>query len=244
MIISNSRGFVFIHIHKCAGTSVELALEPLMKWNDILLSTGLFAGKLDSYYKGKYGIDKHSTAFKVQQMIGDELWNEYFTFSFVRNPFARVVSLYTYLNSVLEKASKRQNISSSVIREYSQSKNFPDKTPWCWPGIQALLTTDHFSDFIRSPFLSKAPGMKTQFSSLSDKSSGKLIVDFIGKVENLDDDWQRVSEKTGMKVKLGVKNSSNQGKHWTEYYTNSEDVKYLSEKYSLDFEHFGYDKSF
>lgn len=36
MIISMSRRFIFIHIHKCAGDTVETACAPYLAVNDIL----------------------------------------------------------------------------------------------------------------------------------------------------------------------------------------------------------------
>ena len=42
MIICHSRKYVFIHIHKTGGTSVESALEPTLHWNDLLLGSTPF----------------------------------------------------------------------------------------------------------------------------------------------------------------------------------------------------------
>ena len=37
MIISLNRRFVFVPIHKCAGTSVEVALGKLLRHNDVVI---------------------------------------------------------------------------------------------------------------------------------------------------------------------------------------------------------------
>lgn len=62
------KDFYQIHIQKTGGTSVRVAL----------------------------GIDRtpHETAFQIRDAIGQEAWDEAFTFTFVRNPFDRLVSNY------------------------------------------------------------------------------------------------------------------------------------------------------
>ena len=61
--------FSFIHINKCGGTSIEKVL------------------KLPKI---------HDTALQRRAVIGTEKWNQRFSFSVVRHPFSRVVSLYNY----------------------------------------------------------------------------------------------------------------------------------------------------
>lgn len=64
-----SARYVFIHINKCGGTSVEAAL----------------------------GIPKlHDTALARRRKIGSRRWDQAFTFAIVRHPYDRVVSLYHY----------------------------------------------------------------------------------------------------------------------------------------------------
>ena len=61
--------YVFIHINKCGGTSVEAAL----------------------------GIPKmHDTALARRRKIGSRRWEQAFTFAIARHPFDKAVSLYRY----------------------------------------------------------------------------------------------------------------------------------------------------
>jgi chondroitin 4-sulfotransferase 11 len=62
--------FVFIHINKCGGTSVEAALGIPCKI--------------------------HDTARARRLKIGRRRWEEAFTFALVRHPYARAISLYKF----------------------------------------------------------------------------------------------------------------------------------------------------
>jgi len=64
-------------------------------------------------------------------------------------------------------------------------------------------------------------------------------IDFIGRFENLQQDYDVVCDKIGMpSKKLQVFNSTPH-KHYTEYY-NDETVGIVAELYSKDIEYFGY----
>lgn len=62
--------FVFIHINKCGGTSVERALGiPLLN---------------------------HDTALQRRAKLGDKIWDRRFKFSLIRDPYHRAASLFFF----------------------------------------------------------------------------------------------------------------------------------------------------
>lgn len=62
--------YVFIHINKCGGTSVERALGIPIKI--------------------------HDTARRRRMKLGQRRWDEAYTFALVRHPYSRLISFYKY----------------------------------------------------------------------------------------------------------------------------------------------------
>ena len=67
---------VFIHLTKCAGSSIVRTL--------------------DFHPVDGPGGGHHAEASYIKQVVGDKIWNEYFKFTVVRNPYSKMVSLYRY----------------------------------------------------------------------------------------------------------------------------------------------------
>jgi hypothetical protein len=73
-MVSHENKFIFIHIPRTGGTSIEFGIGKDM-WKE----------------KPE---EKHMSASQTKEKCGDEVWEEYFKFSFVRDPWERVVSLW------------------------------------------------------------------------------------------------------------------------------------------------------
>lgn len=190
-MISHEHKCIFVHCHKCAGETIELAVF----------------GKSDIGFGGDPYEGSPEKHFSVNQYIkkyGDSVWNNYFTFSFVRNPWDRVISWIKYRD-------KRRNLyggrlNSSIIKKE-----------------------------VESPFFSN----NSYFNLLSFDSSGGSI-DFIGKVENLQEDFNTFCDKVGTpQQKLPHKNKTKH-KHYTEYY-DDETKSIVAKKYAKDIEYFNYE---
>jgi len=69
---------------------------------------------------------------------------------------------------------------------------------------------------------------------------GNILVDFIGKFENLHDDWTTVSGKLGLKQTLPHKKGSARNQHYAEYYSENT-KKIIENKFRVDIEYFGYE---
>ena len=94
MLVSKEKKFLFIHIPKAAGTSVKSALKP---WTTTPPPTRanrlLTQARLPRDYS-KRRWRKHGTLLHAQRRIPAEDFHTLFKFSFVRNPWNRLVSLF------------------------------------------------------------------------------------------------------------------------------------------------------
>jgi len=176
--------FVFIHINKTAGCSIESALH---------LETG------------------HWTAAEKIAAIGPVEWSRKFSFAFVRNPWDKVVSQYHYRLRV-----EKLGPSPPEFREWVRVA-FGEEDP------------DHRDD----PRL-----FMSQYDWLVD-NEGNLVVEFVGRFENLREHFRRVCEILRVSPELPHLNRTRHG-HYRDYY-DQESRAIIERVFRKDLEEFGYD---
>lgn len=102
MIISHSRRFIFIKSAKTAGTSLEAALSNYCSGSDVVTPLGDFefnrdeTGRWVHRARNAEGFEQHDWGVTIRNKVGPAVWNDYFKFSIARNPWDRVVSLFTW----------------------------------------------------------------------------------------------------------------------------------------------------
>lgn len=106
LVISKKNKLIFFHIPKNAGTSMSSALlknenyyYPWVIFSKILRK---FKKKTDNFFfdnfqKKIYLFSSHETVESVEKKISTEIFNNFFKFAIVRNPYSRFVSRYNYM---------------------------------------------------------------------------------------------------------------------------------------------------
>lgn len=158
MILSRRKKFVFVGIQKTATTSIEQILSQYE------------SRFLRYYYRRKHArvnrADgrgyKHLPAEMAQRLIGQRTWRDYYTFTFIRNPWARTFSEFT---------GHRHQPEFSA---YKKMETIPAFRAWIKDGGNWLVNEN------------------TMYKFISD-SDNQPIVDFIGRFEQMDSDWQEIS---------------------------------------------------
>ena len=129
MVVSHEYKCIFIHIPRTSGTSIE---KTLFEKNT--------ASRNPNYWK-KY---KHFKASQVREHVGEDVWNSYFKFSMVRNPWDRVVSRYMMF---WVEELKPINIGSGKSLQYFLENDGMHITPW-ENGITCCDYIDEELDYI------------------------------------------------------------------------------------------------
>ena len=203
MLISHSHKFIFLHNPKVAGSSIREVLTPYVdqpnrNWkNRLLVKLGV---------KAPLPYTHHLKARLVRDSLPKDIYDRYFKFVFVRNPWDLQVSLYHY---VLKNEGHHRH---KIIK---QMRSFDEYLAWKVENQDLRTQKDFVTD-----------------------ADGKIIVDFIGKYENLSEDFQTVCKVLKIDALLPHINQSKH-KDYRQYYTDR--TRQLVEEYLReDIEMFGY----
>jgi len=92
MIISHKHKFIFLKVPKTASTSVEIFFEQFCDENDIIG----FRGSKEKKDRINPEWWNHMPAYLIKKKIGNKIWDSYFKFCVIRNPWDFLVSLYFF----------------------------------------------------------------------------------------------------------------------------------------------------
>ena len=152
--------------------------------------------------------------------------NSFFIFTFVRNPFPRFVSFFQYV--------------------YSYSKR--NKTYHSWRKTFFWLSKVlSFEELVLK--VSKLPDFHldrhaySQFSRIKDYKTKGVKIDFIGKFETLQQDFEPLKQRFGLLPLEHHNKSTGEKENWRDYYT-PKTAKMIYQRYRKDFEMLGYEDEY
>ncbi|MBW1929078.1 MAG: sulfotransferase family 2 domain-containing protein [Deltaproteobacteria bacterium] len=214
MLISLKYKFLFVHIAKTGGTSIRAALR-WYKWKDPYRIPFFLCSRISALFGHRLAckIPRHAKIITAYEMLPRELFNELFKFAFVRNPWDLQVSSYHHI--------KRER-------------------PHLLKGIH------DFESFLRWKLDPSRPyhyiidtSMELQYDYLIDLD-GNVIVDFIGRYEQLEDDFNEACRRIGIRPpKLPHKRRARDRLDYREYYTE-ETAELIAQRFKKDIEMLGY----
>jgi hypothetical protein len=214
MILSLRYKFLFVHIAKTGGTSIRAALR-WYRWKDPYRIPQFICSRISSFSHHRLGckIPRHAKAIAAYEMLPRDLFDELFKFAFVRNPWDLQVSSYHHIQR------ERPHLLKGI-------KDFEAFLRWKLDPARPYQYLIDTSIELQSEYLVDL--------------NGNIIVDFIGRYERLEEDFQEACARIGIKApKLPHRRQAKDRTVYQKYYTD-ETVELIARHFSRDVEMFGY----
>ena len=194
--------WIFVHIQKTGGNSVRTALG-----GDI------------------FDARKHFRARELREYYGRATWDSCFKFSFVRNPWDRLVSWWSMIDNsqgLCRSAHNRQTSFSATCS--SEPQSFEEFLLRC---DDEIVDSDGRKNIFRN-----------QIDYLVD-DDGAIIVDYIGRFERLQEGFDEISRRLGRAPVALPRTNASEHAALREYYTPAM-ADIVARRYARDIEQFGY----
>ena len=212
MPISREKRFVFVHVPKTGGTSIEAALGVHGDWR--VEDRERFYGKIASPDLVERGFLtrylQHLTMGEILELAPETA--DFFRFAFVRNPYDRLVSTYFNTDPDLLRRARERGIELEGL-------SFPR-------FVQAAGALEHVHLRPQSDFLLDVAGTRA--------------VEFVGRFEALREDFGEVCRRLGVRSRLPHRNRSQRRQSYRVMY-DGDSRRFVEERYARDLEAFSYD---
>lgn len=215
MLISHSHRFIFFHVAKTAGLSVRNALQPYAEEPTsfkIKRPPKQKAGQPNPFYAVWEALLIHAKASDAQKELPPTVFEDYYKFAFVRNPWDWQVSMYHF---ILSEPTHVKHALVNALGSFERYLAWVIETP--------------------NPYAKGAT--KLQKEVLTDPD-GKLLVDFVGRYETLPQDFAQVCRQLDITAQLPHVNRSAHH-NYRAYYTERTG-QLVAEHFAADINLFGY----
>jgi len=208
--VSHDLRCIFVHVPRTGGTSIETALGLKGDWR--IENTHSMFGRITSpdLKQRIKSTDylQHLTANELRSLLLHEFQN-YYRFAFVRNPWDRMVSIYCHMDPHMK-------LEAEPGRPFTGT-SFGEFLEW----------SENITDAHLAP----------QYTYLY-AANGACLLDFVGRFEQLDQDFGRICAHLGVRLELPRVNASVRA-DYRDYY-NDTTRRLIERRYGEDVERFGY----
>jgi len=234
MLISHDHKFIFIHIGKTGGTSIEKTLCAA-------LDIDFEQTKKDA--EGHWW--KHIWAKGMRKRVGPQIWDDYFTFAFVRNPYDMILSLYSMYTQYPEYIDPEQY--PHLYHPWNQYKDFADFIQAMGeqryePDEKWRLQLDKLSAADQFQVWNSLKNLQTSYlteSWMGMDGPGEILVDFVGRFERLQEDFDQVCDRIGIGPLQLINHGATQHRPFASLY-NPAMAKIVEEHFAIDIQRWGY----
>jgi hypothetical protein len=230
MLISHRKRFIYTKTFKTASTSVESYFEKYCmaegSWEfrhgrEEHISAEGIIGYRGPNARGKTW-SNHMPASEIRQKIGHSMWDTYFKFCVIRNPFDKLVSRFYFRD---EQKKEKATLRNPLTRFYKKSD-----------GVEESTAIERFRKWIRGG------------GAIIDRDQyvidGEICVDYFIRFEELHEGIKHVCDALDIpfepekipKLKSGVR----KGVIPLYKYYDAETIEIVRDLYKFELETFGY----
>jgi len=232
MLISHKKRFIYTKTVKTAGTSVECYFEPYCmpegSWefshgrHEYVGAEGIIGSRGQRPESKSWR--NHMPASEIRDRIGDSIWNAYFKFCVIRNPFDKLVSAFYFF----EYQRKNRPAAFEARRQKKKLETFQN--------IEGNSPVERFRSWIRNG------------GSIIDRNKylidGRICMDYFIRFEDLQNGIEHVCSRLEIpfeshkipKLKSGIR----QNEIPLHEYYDAATIKTVRRLYKFEIETFGY----
>lgn len=211
MLISDSRKILFVHVPKTGGVSVDETLK----------------GSCPDARRLKPALGRHASLSRILESEPQLI--DYWSFGFVRNPWARMVSWY----SMIAKWDRKHGPASGKPQDVKRGTMRDGNDMW-----RAAATYSGFEEFVLRGTEELPRVGKPQVTYLNAPELDREV-DFIGRTESFAEDLEVVQRRLGLEPAPAPHRNKSRHGTYHDYYDDQTRRK-IAEVYAPDIDRFGY----
>lgn len=213
-MISIEKKFLFIHVPKTGGNSIQNILSKYSEDKIVTLAKHQDGIERFEVRSNKYAIQKHSTLNQYRKEIEPEIFKRLFKFSTIRNPWDLCISYY--FSPHRGKIEWNRDSFKELIQTI--------------PTIRHYLMIESIADRLNR---------KLHISFSNKAKPLDCDIDFLIRFEKLNEDFKKVCDILEIPfVELPQRNKSKR-EHYTEYY-DDELIELVRRRFSDEIKHVNY----
>ena len=154
---------------------------------------------------------QHLLGWQIRNEIGSDIFNSYYKFTFVRNPWDRAVSQFAYMQKRPDLMEFLGMNFDTEFKSYLELIRLKKHVQWT-PQVEFFLDQD-----------------------------GSVLVDRIGRLEAFNQDSSKIFEDLGLNPNILPSHTNrSKRKSFSFYYSDQESIEMVADIFALDIDFLGY----
>lgn len=203
-MISTSKNFIFVHIPKTGGNSIQNVLKKYSDDKIVITSPNQDGVNRFEVRNNKYNFHKHSTLQDYKNELDPIFFKNAFKIATIRNPWDRLISYYFSPHRNVEVWDRTEFLKMvNEVKSYEKYTNLLDAKPL--KGLRKFFEPKQIRDY--------------------------AAIDFKIRFENLEEDFKKLCSYIDVEYEKLAVNNSSMREHYSKYY-DDELIEIVRTKFS------------